>query len=96
MLQQARQNIITEEMKQVAKDEDLDPELIRIRIAEGKIVIPVNRKRKATKGLRYWRRTQNQGQRQRTGTSTDYPDVEKQDGKVAGSGRSEHRYGNGP
>ena len=39
-LQQARQNIITQEMKQVAKDEDLDSELIRMRIAEGKSSFP--------------------------------------------------------
>ena len=48
-LQLARQNIITPEMKQVAKDEGLDPEFIMLRIAEGKIIIPANHKRKATK-----------------------------------------------
>ena len=58
-LQQARQNIITQEMKQVAKDEGLDPEFIRMRIAEGKIVIPCKPQAEGHKGLRYWRWTQN-------------------------------------
>lgn len=48
-LQLARQNIITREMKQVATDECLEPEYIRERIAEGKIVIPANHKRTATR-----------------------------------------------
>ena len=76
-LQQARQNIITQEMKQVAKDEDLDPELIRMRIAEGKIVIPANRKRKATKvcGIGAGLKTKVNAN---IGTSADYPDVENE------------------
>ncbi len=76
-LQQARQNIITQEMKQVAKDEDLDPELIRMRIAEGKIVIPANRKRKATKvcGIGTGLKTKVNAN---IGTSADYPDVENE------------------
>ncbi|MEK7789042.1 MAG: phosphomethylpyrimidine synthase ThiC, partial [Planctomycetota bacterium] len=76
-LQQARQNIITQEMQQVAKDEDLEPELIRMRIAEGKIVIPANRKRKATKvcGIGAGLKTKVNAN---IGTSADYPDVENE------------------
>lgn len=76
-LQKARQNIITQEMKQVARDEDLDPELIRMRIAEGKIVIPANRKRKATKvcGIGAGLKTKVNAN---IGTSADYPNVENE------------------
>jgi phosphomethylpyrimidine synthase len=38
----ARQGIITEEMKYVAKVEDLDEELIRSEIARGRMIIPAN------------------------------------------------------
>ncbi|HHT9136406.1 MAG TPA: phosphomethylpyrimidine synthase ThiC [Candidatus Wunengus sp. YC60] len=76
-LQQARQNIITQEMKQVAKDEGLDPEFIRMRIAEGKIVIPANLKRKAAKvcGIGAGLKTKVNAN---IGTSADYPDVENE------------------
>lgn len=76
-LQQARQNIITREMKQVAKDEDIDSEYVRGRVAEGKIVIPVNRKRKATKicGIGAGLRTKVNAN---IGTSADYADVKKE------------------
>ena len=64
-------------MQQVAKDEDLEPELIRMRIAEGKIVIPANRKRKATKvcGIGAGLKTKVNAN---IGTSADYPDVENE------------------
>ncbi len=73
-LQQARQNVITQEMKQVAKDECLDPEYIRARIAEGRIVIPANHKRKATKvcGIGAGLKTKVNAN---IGTSADYADV---------------------
>lgn len=73
-LQLARQNTITQEMRQVAKDEGLDPEYIRLRIAEGKIVIPVNRKRKASKvcGIGAGLKTKVNAN---IGTSADYADV---------------------
>jgi phosphomethylpyrimidine synthase len=74
-LQQARKNIITQEMKQVAKDEDVDPEYIREKISEGKIIIPVNRKRKATKfcGIGAGLKTKVNAN---IGTSPDYVNVE--------------------
>ncbi|HHT9104580.1 MAG TPA: phosphomethylpyrimidine synthase ThiC [Candidatus Wujingus californicus] len=74
-LQQARKNIITFEMKQVAKDEDVDPEYIRENISEGKIIIPVNRKRKATKfcGIGAGLKTKVNAN---IGTSPDYVNVE--------------------
>lgn len=80
-LQQARQNIITQEMKQVAKNEDLDPEYIRARIAEGKIVIPVNRKRKAVKvcGIGTGLKTKVNAN---IGTSADYADIANEKEKL--------------
>ena len=76
-LQLARQNIITPEMKQVAKDEGLDPEFIMLRIAEGKIIIPANHKRKATKlcGIGAGLKTKVNAN---IGTSGDYADIGKE------------------
>lgn len=73
-LQQARQNIITQEMRQVAKDEDIDPEYVRARIAEGKVIIPVNCKRKAAKvcGIGTGLKTKVNAN---IGTSADYADI---------------------
>lgn len=73
-LLQARQNIITREMRQVAKDEGLDPENIRLHIAEGKIIIPLNKKRKATKvcGIGTGLKTKVNAN---IGTSADYADI---------------------
>lgn len=48
-LKYAKQGKITPEMKMVAVQEDCTAEYIRENIADGKIVIPVNRKRSATK-----------------------------------------------
>ena len=42
IMEEAQKGIITEEIKEVAKSEGLDAELIRRRVAEGKIVIPKN------------------------------------------------------
>lgn len=47
-IQAARQGIITSEMHQVATFEGIDPEIIRQRVAEGLIVIPRNKNRKAS------------------------------------------------
>jgi len=44
-ISEARKGIITPQMAQVAKDEARDPELIRDRVASGRIVIPCNKKR---------------------------------------------------
>ncbi len=76
-LQHARQNIITQEMKKVAKDEVLDPEYIRAHIAEGKIIVPANRKRKATKvcGIGTGLKTKVNAN---IGTSADYADISKE------------------
>lgn len=76
-LQLARQNIITPEMKQVAKDEGLDPKFIMLRIAEGKIIIPANHKRKAAKlcGIGAGLKTKVNAN---IGTSGDYADIGKE------------------
>jgi len=73
-LELARQNIITEEMKQVAEYEDLDPELVRKRVSEGKIAIPVNHKRKSAKicGIGLGLKTKVNAN---IGTSADYADI---------------------
>jgi phosphomethylpyrimidine synthase len=41
-LSAARRGVITDEMKQVAKDEDVTPEWLRAQIATGSIIIPAN------------------------------------------------------
>ena len=73
-LQLARQNTITPEMKRIAADEGLEPEYIRERIAEGKIVIPANHKRTATKvcGIGAGLRTKVNAN---IGTSADYANI---------------------
>jgi len=48
-LEAARKGKITLEMRQVARDEGVDPEVIRNGIAKGKIVIPKNRKHRLKK-----------------------------------------------
>ncbi|SMC51215.1 phosphomethylpyrimidine synthase [Desulfocicer vacuolatum DSM 3385] len=45
-LEIARDGIISEQMNQVAADENISPELIRSRVAKGEIVIPCNPSRK--------------------------------------------------
>jgi len=42
-LENARKNIITEEMRQVASTEHLDPQQVMNLIADGRIVIPANK-----------------------------------------------------
>lgn len=56
-LERAVRGEVTEEVKQVASDEGLDPEVVKSRVASGKIVIPANKNRKSKivgigKGLR--------------------------------------------
>lgn len=56
-LEDAKKGIITEEMKQVAADEGLDPEFVRRGVASGRIVIPISPYRRTRpvgigKGLR--------------------------------------------
>ena len=41
-LEAARQGIITDQMKEVAQDERIDPEKLRELIASGEVVIPAN------------------------------------------------------
>jgi phosphomethylpyrimidine synthase len=41
-LEQARQGVITEAMERVAQKENIDPEVLRARVAEGTVVIPAN------------------------------------------------------
>jgi len=42
LITEAKNGRLTEEMKQVAKDEDVEPEFVRRGIASGRIVIPVS------------------------------------------------------
>lgn len=44
-LSAARRGVITDEMKQVARDEDVTPEWLRSKIATGSIIIPANNSR---------------------------------------------------
>ncbi|MDR4498116.1 MAG: phosphomethylpyrimidine synthase ThiC [Candidatus Scalindua sp.] len=76
-LKQARLNKITPEMQRVAQIEDCDVESLRVNIAEGKAVIPYNRKRLAEKicGVGKGLRTKVNAN---IGTSVDYYGIEEE------------------
>ncbi len=76
-LKQARLNKITPEMEQIAQYEDCDVESLRSLLADGKIVIPHNRKRptKKTCGIGSGLRTKVNAN---IGTSIDYQNVENE------------------
>ena len=46
-LESARAGVITEAMNLVAKTEKIDPEILRTRIAEGSVVVPLNKEHKS-------------------------------------------------
>ncbi len=73
-MQMAREGKITEEMKQVAADEKLSPEEIRVRVAKGVVAIPCNINHKGLEP-----RGVGEGLRVKVnaniGTSSTYPDV---------------------
>jgi phosphomethylpyrimidine synthase len=48
-LEHARQGSVTAAMKQVAADESIDVDVLRRRIAEGRVIIPANIRRKASR-----------------------------------------------
>ena len=48
-LEHARQGTVTSAMRQVAADESVDVDVLRQRIAEGRVIIPANHRRKATR-----------------------------------------------
>ncbi|HRU05746.1 MAG TPA: phosphomethylpyrimidine synthase ThiC [Candidatus Brocadiia bacterium] len=74
-LELARQGKITEAMEQVARDEGVAAEVIRQRIAAGRLVIPLNRRRKAQRvcGVGEGLRTKVNAN---IGASHDYPDAD--------------------
>lgn len=76
-LLKARQGIVTQEMRQVAKDEVRDVNILMHNLAEGKVALPCNRNRKAKKvcGIGLGLRTKVNAN---IGTSTDYPSVEEE------------------
>ncbi len=76
-LKQARLNKITPEMEQVAQFEDCDVETLRSLIADGKVVIPHNRRRRSKKvcGIGKGLRTKVNAN---IGTSIDYQSVEEE------------------
>lgn len=80
-LKYAKQGKITPEMKMVAVQEDCNVEYIRENIADGKIVIPVNRKRFATKvcGIGKGLTTKVNAN---IGTSGDYNDIDEEISKL--------------
>ena len=73
-LEMARKNIISPQMEAVARDENVDAELVRRGVAEGTIVIPanVNHKHLAPLGIGKGLRTKVNAN---IGTSSDYSDV---------------------
>ena len=74
-MQLAREGKITDEMKQVAADEQIDVEVIRERVAKGTIAIPANINHKGLKA-----RGVGEGLRIKVnaniGTSSTYPDID--------------------
>ncbi|MBC7239154.1 MAG: phosphomethylpyrimidine synthase ThiC, partial [Chloroflexi bacterium] len=50
-MEMAKRGIISEEMKKTAKEEGIEAEIVRKRIAEGKAVIPANKLRKLQKPI---------------------------------------------
>jgi len=74
-IEYARQGVITEAMETVANDENLDAELVRAGVAEGRIVIPSNpyRKSQAIVGIGCGLRTKINAS---VGTSSDICDVD--------------------
>ncbi|HHT9118301.1 MAG TPA: phosphomethylpyrimidine synthase ThiC [Candidatus Hypogeohydataceae bacterium YC38] len=76
-LLRAREGVITEEMRRVAQEEGCDPQALRERIAQGKVVIPFNRLRRAKRvcGIGQGLRTKVNAN---IGTSVDYTSVEEE------------------
>ncbi|SJZ35765.1 phosphomethylpyrimidine synthase ThiC [Selenihalanaerobacter shriftii] len=72
---QAKEGIITEEMREVAINEKVEAEVIREGVAEGRIVIPanINRKDREYMGIGSGLRTKVNAS---MGASLDYPDME--------------------
>ena len=74
LIHEAKKGVITQEMKQVARDEGVDPEFIRRGIASGRIVIPVSPYRYTKPiGIGKGLRTKVNAS---IGTSTDIVDIE--------------------
>ncbi len=73
----AREGVITKEMQQVAQQEGCDINILRQRLAEGKIALPCNRLRREKKvcGVGLGLRTKVNAN---IGTSMDYPSVEEE------------------
>ncbi len=80
-LEAARQGKITEAMKQVAKEENRDPEFIRKGIEDGTIVIPCNKNHAGLRpmGVGAGLRTKVNAN---IGTSTAYPDLQEEMAKL--------------
>jgi len=73
-LSEAKKGRLTPEMSQVAKEEGLDPEFIREKIARGEIIIPKNVKRTLSHPKAIGRGTKTKVNTN-IGTSTDYVDL---------------------
>jgi phosphomethylpyrimidine synthase len=73
-LEQARQGVVTDAMRQVAAGEGVAPDAVRERVAAGRIAIPLNRRRRAARVLAV-----GEGLRVKVnanlGTSPDYVDL---------------------
>ncbi|MGF7184115.1 phosphomethylpyrimidine synthase [Desulfitispora alkaliphila] len=73
----ARKGEITEEMKAVAKVEGIEEEVLREKIAKGTVVIPANINHKSLKAIGFGEGLTTKVNAN-IGTSTDYPEVEKE------------------
>ncbi|RKZ22226.1 phosphomethylpyrimidine synthase, partial [bacterium] len=77
LIERARRGEITEEIKVVAEEEGINPELLRDRIARGEAIIPKNKKRELKRlvGIGKGLRTKINAN---VGTSSDYTDPEEE------------------
>jgi len=76
-LQRALRGEITQQMRDVAREEGIDPSLLCQRIAKGTVVIPANQNREGLKpmGIGEGLRTKVNAN---VGTSSDFPDMERE------------------
>lgn len=53
-MKEARRGIITKEMENIARDEEVSSDWLREKIASGRIVIPANRNHKGLRAIGIW------------------------------------------
>jgi len=86
-LESARRGEITPQMLAVAKEEGMDPEILRQHIAQGTAIIPANKNHRGLqpKGIGQGLRTKVNAN---VGTSSDFPDINKEVEKAKAAARA--------